>query len=560
VPADSWMVEPAGPRFSFEGHPRTARPGESVLEGLVHDGLPNLQRSPHYHRPRAPLCGIGQCTNCLVRVNGRPNVRACRYEALEGDRVETENGWPSRRFDALAALDLVFRSGLDTLHGFRRPAWATRLYHVVVRRLAGFGAPPSPESAAALAAPAEVRTVDVVILGAGRAGRACADRLVAAGRSPLVVDRARSVDPIPGTEVLPRTTVSFLPPSRAGPGVPFELLAYTEPARGLLLRARAVVVAVGSYDASLLFGSNDRPGVMTADGAFAMTPRGGKPPFRAAVVFGAGDRAVDVVGRLGEQVEALVAPGVVPPELARLCSDNGVAIYPRSLLAEAYGRSRVRSVELVARGSGTVSRVACDAVVLAHRRLPNVPPLFQVGARMRWRAEPGAYFPEVDLGGRTSVPGVYAVGSVAGALGPASHPSGERAARALLGEIPAEPTLTERPAEGPGEFEGYYRELLKRARRGRWVACPCEDILLEELEAVTAGGYRGVEVAKRYSGLGTGLCQGRYCLPDALLVLSLREGRPPSEVGYITQRPPVHPTPLAALAALESAVAAPEGA
>ncbi len=553
--ADSEMVEPAGPRFSFEGRPREARPGDSVLDVLLRDGLPNLQRSPHYHRPRAPLCGLGQCTNCLVRVNGRPNVRACRYEPAEGDRVETENGWPSRRFDALAGFDLLFPSGLDTLHGFRRPAWATRFYQFVVRRLTGFGAPPSSESAARLRAPPEVRSVDVLILGAGRAGRACAARLVAAGGSPLVIDRARSLEPVSGAELLTRTTVSFLPPRPADGARPFEVLAYTEPARGLLLRAQRVVVAVGSYDASLLFGSNDRPGVMTADGALAMAPRGGPPPFRAAIVFGAGDRAAEVVRRLEAQVSALVAPGVVPPELVRVCSDAGVEIYPRSLLVRAHGRSRVRSVELVARGSGTVSRVACDAVVLAHRRVPNVPVLFQVGTRMRWHGDPGAYFPEVDPAGRTSVPGLWAVGSVAGARGAASPLSGDRAARSLLGALPAGPVDASRPEAGPGEFEGYYRELLRRPRPGRWVACPCEDILLKELEAVTAGGYRGVEVAKRYSGLGTGLCQGRYCLPDALLVLALHEGRAPSEVGYSTQRPPVHPTPLAALAALEPQMA-----
>ncbi len=56
-------------------------------------------------------------------------------------------------------------------------------------------------------------------------------------------------------------------------------------------------------------------------------------------------------------------------------------------------------------------------------------------------------------------------------------------------------------------------------------------------------------MVKRYTGVGTGLCQGRYCLPDALLLLAQLEGRPASEVGYIRQRPPLVPTPLSALAA-----------
>jgi sarcosine oxidase, subunit beta len=74
--------------------------------------------------------------------------------------------------------------------------------------------------------------------------------------------------------------------------------------------------------------------------------------------------------------------------------------------------------------------------------------------------------------------------------------------------------------------------------------------LFQEIRDAENRGYRGLEVVKRYTGLGTGLCQGRYCLPDAVLLLSILEGRPPPEVGYIRQRPPVTPTPLSAFAEL----------
>jgi hypothetical protein len=194
----------------------------------------------------------------------------------------------------------------------------------------------------------------------------------------------------------------------------------------------------------------------------------------------------------------------------------------------------------------------CDAVVLAHRRLPNPQLFFQAGARMHWRSGAAAYFPVLDPTGATTVPGLLAVGDAAGILPKFAAESGALAAERIAGRpTPAEaPPRT--PEAGPFELEGYYRELLRQPRRGRWIACPCEDVLLEEVEDASRAGYRGIEVVKRYSNLGTGTCQGRYCLPDALLLLSILEGRPPEEVGYITQRPPVVPTPLAALAALET--------
>ncbi len=556
---DRGMVERSAPRFWFEGRSYEARPGETVLDRLVQGGLPNLQRSPRYHRPRAPFCGIGQCTGCLVGVNGRPTVRACRYVPSDGDRVVTEHGWPSRRFDLFGGIDYLFGHGIDTLHGFRRPAFATPLYQRVVRRLTGYGKPPTAASAAGLAVPPEIRDVDLVIVGAGRSGRAAAAALVAAGIHPLLLDRRADATPVPGAELLPSTTVTFLPARAGTPEAPFELLGYAEPARGVLVRARRVVVATGSYDASLLFESNDSPGVLSGDGALALARSAGRPPFRRAVVFGAGERARTIVERLGDYIGAVVAPGDIPPDLVRAASAAGILLYPRSLVRSARGRTRVRSVEIRARSDAAATSIDCDGLILAHRRLPNGQLFFQAGARMGWRAGTGAYYPIVGDDGTTSVPGVWAIGSASGTLGTASVGSGERLASALTGRsLPTSPLERVR-TDGPNELEGYYRELLRPPRSGRWIACPCEDVLLDEVEKATRIGYRGIEVVKRYTGLGTGLCQGRYCLPDALLLLSIAEGRPPSEVGYTTQRPPVHPTPIAALAALDGAIGLSEG-
>jgi sarcosine oxidase subunit alpha len=532
-------------RFRYDGTAATARPGETLAAALAHEQLPLLERSIRYHRPRAPFCGIGHCTGCLVRVNGRPNVRACRYVVADGDEALTENAWPSARLDVLGVLDGAFPGGIDTLRGFRRPAWATRLYQSVVRRLAGYGTPPDPGAAALLRASGEAREVDVLVIGAGPSGRAAAERLVERDHRTLLIDRSLSTAPVPGAEVLGASTVAFLPPpTEAG----FTAFAVQEPARGFTIRARAVIVATGGYDAALLCGGNERPGAVTADAVFHLAPEGATGPFRRAVVFGGGERARATVERLGSAVSAVVAPGAIAPELTRAASERGIPLYPRSLVLATNGRRRLRSIELATRGGGRRFTLPADTLVLAHRRVPHAQLFFQAGARMAWRGGPGAYYPALDPAGATSVPGLFAAGSAAGFVAEASARSGACAAEAILGAAtPVEP-LPRVPADGPNELDGYYRELLRLPRAGRWVACPCEDVLLDEVLDASARGYRGIEVVKRYSGLGTGLCQGRYCLPDALLLLSVLEGRPPPEVGYVTQRPPVVPVPIAALA------------
>jgi heterotetrameric sarcosine oxidase beta subunit len=84
------------------------------------------------------------------------------------------------------------------------------------------------------------------------------------------------------------------------------------------------------------------------------------------------------------------------------------------------------------------------------------------------------------------------------------------------------------------------------------ILCTCEDATVADVRRAFEKGYRDLESVKRYTGLGTGPCQGKTCLAVAAREL-LRLGATPGEVAPFTVRPPLTPTPLAALAALDPA-------
>ncbi|WP_407566376.1 (2Fe-2S)-binding protein [Streptomyces sp. 184] len=42
--------------------------------------------------PRGVFCGIGVCHDCLVVVNGAPDVRACQRLVRGGDDIRTQDG------------------------------------------------------------------------------------------------------------------------------------------------------------------------------------------------------------------------------------------------------------------------------------------------------------------------------------------------------------------------------------------------------------------------------------------------------------------------------------
>jgi NAD(P)H-nitrite reductase large subunit len=79
------------------------------------------------------------------------------------------------------------------------------------------------------------------------------------------------------------------------------------------------------------------------------------------------------------------------------------------------------------------------------------------------------------------------------------------------------------------------------------LACRCEDVTLLDLEGAIARGYDDLESLKRYTGFGTGWCQGKWCVALCSRLLVERGG---SAALPITPRPPVHPIALADLAGL----------
>jgi NAD(P)H-nitrite reductase large subunit len=79
------------------------------------------------------------------------------------------------------------------------------------------------------------------------------------------------------------------------------------------------------------------------------------------------------------------------------------------------------------------------------------------------------------------------------------------------------------------------------------LVCRCEDVTLPDLEDAIARGHTDIESLKRYTGFGTGWCQGKWCVALCARLLAARGG---SAALPITPRPPVHPVALRDLAGL----------
>lgn len=87
-------------KITIDGREITAISGEPIAAALLAIGIRKFRTTPKYGAPRGMFCGIGRCTDCMMIVNGQPNVRTCVTPVEDGMVVETQKGlgnWKNER-------------------------------------------------------------------------------------------------------------------------------------------------------------------------------------------------------------------------------------------------------------------------------------------------------------------------------------------------------------------------------------------------------------------------------------------------------------------------------
>lgn len=79
--------------FYCDGKPITAAEGETVAAALLANGVRVFRHTQKRHEPRGIFCGIGQCTDCIMEIDGKQNCRSCMTPARAGMIVFTQDGF-----------------------------------------------------------------------------------------------------------------------------------------------------------------------------------------------------------------------------------------------------------------------------------------------------------------------------------------------------------------------------------------------------------------------------------------------------------------------------------
>jgi len=560
--------------FSFDGKSVAAFHGETIAAALCAEGVQTLSRSFKYHRRRGLLCAAGRCPNCLMTVDGVPNVRTCTEPVRDGAVVRSQHAWPSLEndvqgvldsFDALIPVGFYYKT-------FMQPRWLWPTYERALRRLAGLGRFDPTLEPGANSDVVHLHT-DVAIVGGGPAGLSAALEAARLGADAVLIDDqprlgghlqwhllategttpdyqvaerlAQRVRAEPRIRVLSDATAFGLYEGR--------LLTVIQRERMSKVRADRIVVASGGFEHPLVFQNNDLPGVFLGEGIQRVIALYGIAPGKRAVVVANDNRGLRAARELkaaGIELAAVVD--------ARVDSDAALRTLGASValagytVVEAHGSKRVERVSLArldASGrptKGSEQTVAADLLVLAAGWEPNTTLLAQESCSLEFRGDLGARFP-TGLPEWLSVAGEVAGAATLDGILRNGTQAGLRAA-VLIGLGDAADRAASTAATTGLEPSGSVRPTMAAHSNTKEFVCLCEDVSTKDIKHALQEGFDHIQTLKRYTTVTMGPCQGKMCHHTSVELCASMTGQTIAATGTTTTRPPAAPVPLGLLA------------
>ena len=367
-------------QFTFDDRRYWASEGDTVAGALYGSGVKVLTRSIKFHRPRGLHCGSGDCPNCLVNVNGVPNVRSCITPVSEGMEVRSQNKVISLRFDPVILMDHLFKRGFNYHHRFIRPAFARGLYQSVIRRMAGIGRVPSVE---VVAEPTQRIRTDVLIIGGSAAAMRAAEKCASAGLRGITV--ANSVQE-------PRKNLqSTLCNSSVVGAFDDGNILVSNGTRLSIIEPRFVILAEESRERPKTFQNWDLPGILRETAAMRL--------IEDRVAIGSRIVMTGEAARCERVADLLRTSGLKHGEIT--------ITRPGWKVLAAYGRNSVRKITIS--DGGSKETIACDCIVTCGDLAPKIEIARQLGCKVVTEGEASPLI-SVDESFETSRKNVFAVG------------------------------------------------------------------------------------------------------------------------------------------------------
>ena len=582
--------------FTYDGKSYSAFEGDTIASALLANNIRLIGRSWKYHRPRGFVGDGAEEANGLFQVEQGaqtiPNVRGTQAQVYNGMVLKSTNCWPSKDFDLLSVFGLFSRFLPAGFYykTFMWPAKFWMFYEEIIRKASGLGNSPvenDPDHYEKTNA-----HCDVLIAGAGAAGLMAALAAGRAGARVILADEQEelggrllsssdSIDDqpaqgwlaqvleelhsMPEVTLIPRGTVfgyhdyNFL--TIAERLNDHQSLAERKGARERVWRVRAkqVVLATGAHERPLIFGNNDRPGVMLASAVSSYVKRYGVQMANKAIVFtnnsGGYKTAYDLY-KAGTASVTVVDSRSQIGILANQARAAGITVMTGCVVTNVIGAAKVRAAMISSisedgsRLEGSEQRLDCDLIATSGGWNPAIHLFSQSGGKAVWNDDKHCFEPGKAVQAQFSAGAANASFGLQDCLDEGAQ-AGIAAAKACGLNTVATSAVSNASDELALESLWRVPSNLAPSRAPKAIVDPQNDVAVSDIFLAAREGFESIEHVKRYTALGFGTDQGKTGNIIGMAILSEALGNKISDTGTTTFRPNYTPVTFGAIAGPE---------
>ena len=581
--------------FKFNGKKYFGFEGDTLASALLANGVHLVGRSFKYHRPRGFIGAGVEEPNAQVQLykdaKTEPNAIATTIELVEGLVATSQNCWPSVSFD-LGAINNLLSKFFPAGFYYKTFMWPKsfwyKIYEPVIRKAAGLGVAPLKPDPDRYEHKFEY--CDILIVGSGPSGLASA---LAAAKNGARVILAEDKHRFGGSLLTDEVTIG----NKKGKDWADETLAYlksmpnvtvknrsqvfgyydhnmmvmfertkdhienpsefTPRQRLWYIRAKEVIISTGSIERPLVFGNNDRPGIMLASAAKEYMKVYGVAVGKKPIIFTNNDSGYDVAIDFKKN-------GINPLILdVRSNSESSVIKEAKNLnisikfshgIVNAKGYKKVKSV-LVGKlnkeksGYENLESISCDCVCVSGNWTPTVHLSSQSGNKLKFDENVNAFIPNQSKQNESTI------GSANGSFTlKRTLEEGFIKGNILSKKITGKDLKTSAPISNErnyGEQDKFWCMPLPKNKYYKRCVDFQNDVYVSDIELALREGFRSIEHVKRYTTLGMATDQGRTSNLNGLQLVANIEKKIVPEVGHTTFRPPYTPVTIGAIVGRE---------
>jgi len=581
--------------FKFNGKKYFGYEGDTLASALIANGVHLVGRSFKYHRPRGFIgAGIEEPNAQVQLYSGsktEPNAIATTVELVEGLVAKSQNCWPSVSLD-FGAINNLLHKFFPAGFYYKTFMWPKnfwyKVYEPIIRRAAGLGVAPLKPDPDRYEHKFEY--CDILVVGSGPSGLASA--LAAAKNGAKVIlaeDKPRFGGSLLTDEVTignkkgkdwADETITLL---KSMPNVIVKKRSqvfgyydhnmmvmiertkdhienptqYTPRQKLWYIRAKEVIISTGSIERPLVFGNNDRPGIMLSSAAKEYIKVYGVLVGKKPIIFTNNDSGYETAIEFKKN-------GIDPLVLdVREESESSIVKEAKNLSIKIkFSYGVVNTDGYLKINSATIGKlnkeksdyeklekVFCDCICVSGNWTPTVHLSSQSGNKLKFDDKISAFIPYQSRQNENTLGSANGLFTLEETLNEGFKKGCEISKKINGKNVEVAAPISNEKRQGK-HSKLWCMPLPKNTNYKRCVDFQ-NDVYVSDIELAVREGFRSIEHVKRYTTLGMATDQGRTSNLNGLQLVSQIESKIVPEVGHTTFRPPYTPVTIGAIVGRE---------